>query len=150
MAVITRTGTTGKPKGVDVAHLGVCNTLSIGPSNLGITVGTKVGQVLSVSFDMGLSPRTDISRKDELTMASGAWEILGSLMNGGTLYLRNSNWEETLKQVRSRLLPFRHVFLTHLKVEVLIATPSILGRFKSAEFPNIKAIAVGGEPCPRW
>ena len=36
-----------------------------------------------------------------LTKYQGAWEMLGSLMNGGTLYLRGSDWEATLEQVGS-------------------------------------------------
>jgi hypothetical protein len=34
----------------------------------------------------------------------GAWEILACLMNGGTLYMRGSNWEATLEEV-SRSIP---------------------------------------------
>jgi non-ribosomal peptide synthetase component F len=31
----------------------------------------------------------------------------------------------------------------------VIATPSILGRYKKSEYPNITTIVVGGEPCPQ-
>lgn len=48
-------GTTGTPKGVDVTHRNATNVLCQPPSNLGITRGSKVGQVLSISFDMGKS-----------------------------------------------------------------------------------------------
>lgn len=74
-------GSTGKPKGVDVSHGNVVNALTLEPARLGISHGSKVAQVLNIAFDMA------------------AWEILGCLMNGGTLYLRESQWEETLKQV---------------------------------------------------
>ena len=30
-----------------------------------------------------------------------AWEMLGTLMNGGTLVLRTSDWAECLRQVRT-------------------------------------------------
>ena len=30
----------------------------------------------------------------------------------------------------------------------MIATPTILGRYKASDYPNIKFIAVAGEPCP--
>lgn len=36
-----------------------------------------------------------------LTNVTGAWEMLGSLVNGGTLYLRGSDWNATLEQVNS-------------------------------------------------
>lgn len=38
---------------------------------------------------------------------AGAWEMLGSLVNGGTLYLRGSDWNATLEQVGA-------VFILHL------------------------------------
>jgi len=52
-------------------------------------------------------------------------------MNGGTLHIRSNDWESCLK-----------------RVDTVIATPSVLGRFRQVDFPNIKTIAVGGEPCP--
>ncbi|KAG2415096.1 hypothetical protein HFD88_006287 [Aspergillus terreus] len=79
--LIYTSGTTGTPKGVDVTHRNATNVLCQPPSNLGITRGSKVGQVLSISFDMG------------------AWEILGSLCNGATLVLRGSDWHAALRQI---------------------------------------------------
>jgi acyl-coenzyme A synthetase/AMP-(fatty) acid ligase len=48
-----RSGTTGEPKGVDVTHKNVTNILCQPPGSLGMGSGSKVGQVLSISFDMG-------------------------------------------------------------------------------------------------
>ncbi|KAF1977974.1 acetyl-CoA synthetase-like protein [Bimuria novae-zelandiae CBS 107.79] len=111
---IYTSGSTGKPKGVDVSHSNVTNALLLEPGRLGITAGTKVGQVLSVSFDMG------------------AWEMLACLINGGTLCLRTSSWEETLHEI-----------------DVLISTPSVLAKWSRKQFPNIKTVVTGGEPCPQ-
>lgn len=111
--VIYTSGTTGKPKGVDVRHRNVTNVLLVGPAKLGIKPGKNVSQVLNISFDMA------------------AWEILGCLMNGGTLHIRNGDWKACLS-----------------RVDTVIATPSVLGKFRQADFPNITTIAVGGEPCP--
>jgi hypothetical protein len=60
-----------------------------------------------------------------------AWETLGTLMNGGTLCLRGSDWAPTLRLV-----------------DTIIATPSILSKFQKSDYPNITTIVVGGEPCP--
>jgi acyl-CoA synthetase (AMP-forming)/AMP-acid ligase II len=49
-------GTTGEPKGVDVTHQNVTNILCQPPGNLGMAPRSKVGQVLSISFDMGNYP----------------------------------------------------------------------------------------------
>ncbi|KAL3454585.1 hypothetical protein BJX65DRAFT_315732 [Aspergillus insuetus] len=79
--VIYTSGTTGEPKGVDVMHKNVTNLLCQPHGNLGMAPGSKTGQVLSISFDMG------------------AWEILGSLASGATLVLRGSDWKATLKEI---------------------------------------------------
>ncbi|KAL4885455.1 hypothetical protein BJY04DRAFT_230989 [Aspergillus karnatakaensis] len=110
--VIYTSGTTGEPKGVDVTHKNVTNILCQKPGNLAISRGSKVGQMLSISFDMG------------------AWELLASLCNGGTLVLRGSHWTAALK-----------------KIDTLICTPSVLTRFNPEDFPNIRCVATAGEPC---
>ncbi|KAF1929865.1 nonribosomal peptide synthetase 12 [Didymella exigua CBS 183.55] len=111
---IYTSGSTGTPKGVDVSHANVTNALLLEPANLGIRLGSKVGSVLSVAFDMG------------------AWEILACLMNGGTLYMRGSRWDATLRQI-----------------DTLISTPSILSKYRRADYLNIKTVVTGGEPCPQ-
>ncbi|KAJ4312153.1 hypothetical protein N0V94_007591 [Neodidymelliopsis sp. IMI 364377] len=107
-------GSTGVPKGVDVKHGTMANALLQEPGRLGITVGSNVAQVLSISFAMG------------------AWEMLGSLINGGTLYLRGSDWNATLEQI-----------------DVLICTPSILAKYEQQRYPHIKTVVVAGEACPQ-
>lgn len=47
------TGSTGTPKGVDVKHGTMTNALLLEPGRLQIAVGSKVAQVLSISFAMG-------------------------------------------------------------------------------------------------
>ncbi|KAL3426390.1 amino acid adenylation domain-containing protein [Phlyctema vagabunda] len=112
--IIYTSGSTGVPKGVDVAHVSVTNLLCNDPGKLGIRQGTNVAQLLSISFDMG------------------QWEIFGTLMNGGTLLMRTSDWASVLKRAHT-----------------IISTPSILGSLKREEYPNIKVVAVAGEPCPK-
>ncbi|KAH8652692.1 nonribosomal peptide synthetase 12 [Tricladium varicosporioides] len=112
--VIYTSGTTGSPKGVDVSHENVTNLLCNLPGSLGIQRGTNVAQLLSVSFDMG------------------QWEILGTLVNGGTLLLRTSDWDAVLK-----------------RAHVVISTPSILETLQKQEYHNIRTVALAGEPCPK-
>ncbi|KAH6988199.1 AMP-binding enzyme [Ilyonectria sp. MPI-CAGE-AT-0026] len=109
--VIYTSGTSGTPKGVDVTHQNVTNLICQSPGDLGIKPGTRVGQVLSISFDMA------------------AWEMLGCLVNGGTLILRGSNWQKALQEI-----------------DVLVCTPSILAKYTPADYPNIKLVATAGEP----
>ncbi|MEM7116640.1 MAG: amino acid adenylation domain-containing protein [Chloroflexota bacterium] len=79
--IIFTSGTTGNPNGVQVTHGNAGNILLTAPGNLGMRPGVKVGQILSIAFDMSV------------------WEILGSLGNGATLVIRGKNFMETVRQV---------------------------------------------------
>lgn len=112
--VLFTSGTTGSPNGVQVTHRNLANILLTSPGNLGITPGKRVGQILSIAFDMA------------------AWEILGCMANGGTLVIRGKSIQQTAEDV-----------------DVLIATPSILGGLDATRCGQVKTVAVAGEPCPR-
>lgn len=106
-------GSTGVPNGVSVSHANLCNILLTQPGGLGIRPGTRVSQLLNIAFDMA------------------AWEILGCLMQGGTLVIRGKNIQEAASQA-----------------EVIIATPSILATLDPRLCPRVKTVAVAGETCP--
>ena len=78
--ILFTSGTTGIPNGVQVTHKNLCNILYNAPGNLDIKPGTKVAQILNISFDMA------------------AWEILGCLGNGGTLLIRGKDINETAQK----------------------------------------------------
>ncbi|MGH3688798.1 MAG: amino acid adenylation domain-containing protein [Microbacterium sp.] len=112
-AVIFTSGTTGSPNGVQVTNGNLMNLFTNSPGNLGITPGTRVGQVLNIAFDMAM------------------WETLGTLVNGGTLVIRGSDIAATAAQV-----------------DVLIATPSIVGTLSSSRC-RARTVVVAGERCPQ-
>lgn len=78
--ILFTSGTTGKPNGVRVTHQNVCNIIMTSPGNLGVKPGMKVGQILSIAFDMS------------------AWEIWSALSFGATLIIRGSSIQETAEQ----------------------------------------------------
>lgn len=112
--VLFTSGTTGLPNGVQVTHRNLCNILQTAPGDMGMRPGLRVGQILSIAFDMA------------------AWETLGALSNGATLVIRGPSIQETAE-----------------KVDVLIATPSILASLNADRCRDVKTVAVAGEPCPR-
>lgn len=112
--VLFTSGTTGVPNGVQVTHKNLCNILQTAPGDLGMQPGLRVGQILSISFDMA------------------AWETLGALSNGATLVIRGCDIQETAS-----------------RVDVLIATPSVLASLDADACQQVKTVAVAGEPCPR-
>ena len=79
--ILFTSGTTGVPNGVQVTHANLANILLTAPGDLGMRPGLKVGQILSVAFDMA------------------AWETLGALSNGATLVIRGKSIQETAEQV---------------------------------------------------
>lgn len=79
--ILFTSGTTGDPNGVQVTHRNVCNILLTEPGNLGIQPGMRVGQILSISFDMA------------------AWEIFGALSHGATLVIRGKQFEPVVESV---------------------------------------------------
>lgn len=79
--ILFTSGTTGVPNGVQVTHGNLANILLTAPGDLGMRSGLKVGQILSIAFDMA------------------AWETLGALSNGATLVIRGKSIQETAEQV---------------------------------------------------
>ncbi|KAG6829635.1 hypothetical protein H0H92_003968 [Tricholoma furcatifolium] len=76
-----------------------------------------------------------VSQLMNISFDMAQWEILGSMANGATLCLRgktSKEWKAVMKTV-----------------DVVVATPSMLAPHKPEDYPNIKAIAVAGEPCPK-
>lgn len=112
--VLFTSGTTGAPNGVTVTHRNVCNLLLTEPGGLGIGPGQRVAQILNIAFDMA------------------AWEILGSLLGGGTLVIRGKDIAETVRTAH-----------------VVIATPTVLSGIDPDACPDVRTVAVAGEPCPR-
>ena len=79
--VLFTSGTTGPPNGVQVTHRNVANIVLTAPGDLGIEPGMRVGQILSIAFDMA------------------EWEIYGALGHGATLVIRGRDIEETVADV---------------------------------------------------
>ncbi|KAG6832066.1 hypothetical protein H0H92_005488 [Tricholoma furcatifolium] len=85
--------------------------------------------------NLAMGPGLRVSQLMNISFDMAAWEILGCLCNGSTLCLRGRTSKEWRTVMKS--------------VDVVIATPSMLVPHDPADYPNIKVVAVGGEPCPQ-
>ncbi|KAH7107851.1 acetyl-CoA synthetase-like protein [Auriculariales sp. MPI-PUGE-AT-0066] len=85
--------------------------------------------------NVGMRPGLRVAQLLNIAFDMCAWEVLGSLANGCTLCLRGKTAAEWKAVLRT--------------VDVVIATPSVLGMYDPKDYPNIKYAATAGEVCPQ-
>jgi len=85
--------------------------------------------------NVGMRPGLRVGQFLNIAFDMGAWEILGSLYNGCTLCIRGNTKKDWIALMRT--------------VDIVIATPSILACHQPEDYPSIKNVIVGGEPCPQ-
>lgn len=132
--VIYTSGTTGKPKGVDVRHSGVTNC-EWSSLNWRRVLVLTASVLLQSPGNVGMKPGMRVAQLLNVAFDMGAWELLGAMSNGCTLCLRglkSAQWRSVLKTV-----------------DIVIATPSVLAPHHPADYPTIKHVITGGEPCPQ-
>ncbi|KAF9475655.1 nonribosomal peptide synthetase 12 [Pholiota conissans] len=105
------------------------------PKGVNVTHGNATNLLCLAPGNLGMGPGLRVSQLMNISFDMAAWEILGSMSNGSTLVLRGT----TSKQ-------WRAVMKT---VDIVVATPSMLMPHKPSDYPNIKTVAVAGEPCPK-
>src|SRR5262249_2143434 len=128
--IIYTSGSTGQPKGVLVEHRGFTNVICAHIKALDIRPETRALQFVALQFD---AAQGEIFR----VLAAGAILSLApadALIPGQPLV---------------ELLRDQHIPLASIPPSVLLATQT------KEEFPDLRAIVVGGESCPpqaaaRW
>jgi nonribosomal peptide synthetase DhbF len=116
--VIYTSGSTGMPKGVIVTHAGIPGLAAASVEHFGITRGTRILQLASLSFDVAVN------------------ELAAALASGAALVLPAS--EERSGPPLANLIQSRGVTLAML-------TPAMLANLP-AHLP-LDTLIVGGEPC---
>jgi len=101
------------------------------PNGVQVTHENLCNILLLKPGNLSIEPGWKVGQILNIAFDMAAWEILGCLAHGGTLMVRGKAIEETLQEV-----------------DVIIATPSILSVIDPRSCPNIKKVAVAGEPCP--
>ncbi|MEU2172570.1 amino acid adenylation domain-containing protein, partial [Micromonospora chersina] len=118
---IYTSGSTGRPKGVVVSHEGLGNLGAFLADTLGVGPGSRMAQLISLSFDMCLC------------------EIVTALTAGATLVLPEPGplAGEVLADV-----------LRELRVTHAVISPSALAGARPEQLPELECLVVGGEACP--
>jgi D-alanine--poly(phosphoribitol) ligase subunit 1 len=88
--------------------------------------------LLTAPGNLGIRPGWRVGHLLNVAFDMAAWEILGCLSNGGTLVIRGQDIAETAE-----------------RVDVVIATPTMLSGLDVDRCGPVKVVAVAGEPCPR-
>ncbi|KDR82824.1 hypothetical protein GALMADRAFT_134375 [Galerina marginata CBS 339.88] len=128
-----------KPSDITASKHGVYVIYTSGttgvPKGVDVTHGNATNLLCLAPGNLGMRPGVRVSQLMNISFDMAAWEILGSMCNGSTLCLRgktSKEWRAVMK-----------------KVDIVIATPSMLLPHKPSDYPNIKTVAVAGEPCPK-
>ena len=79
-----------------------------------------------------IRPGDRVAQLLSISFDMAAWEILGCLSHGGTLVIRGKSIVEAA-----------------CRANILIATPSVLATIDPMACPDVRVVAVAGEPCPK-
>ncbi|PZW32709.1 amino acid adenylation domain-containing protein [Thermosporothrix hazakensis] len=120
--VIYTSGSTGLPKGVEVIHRGLLNVARELKRLFQVQTGTRILQWASLSFDASL------------------WDMMLSLLAGGTLYLPPPQMAMVGEELGRYLL--------ERQIELISLTPSALRTLPLHTLVTVHTIIVGGEACP--
>ncbi|MDM0059111.1 amino acid adenylation domain-containing protein [Variovorax fucosicus] len=102
------------------------------PNGVMVTHRNVCNIIHTAPGNLGMAPGQRVGQILNIGFDMAAWEILGCLSHGATLVMRGKDILETVS-----------------RVNVLIATPSILARLDPQACPELQTIALAGEPCPR-
>ncbi|HSK55176.1 MAG TPA: Pls/PosA family non-ribosomal peptide synthetase [Jiangellales bacterium] len=126
--ILYTSGSSGRPKGVEVAQSSVCNFITIVPRIYGVTPAHRVYQGMTISFDFSI---------EEIWPT---WAVGATLVAGPT----------DGRRVGSGLADF----LEESGITMLYCVPTVLATLDRT-IPSIRVVNVGGEACPpelveRW
>ncbi|MGY1772521.1 Pls/PosA family non-ribosomal peptide synthetase [Blastococcus sp. SYSU D00813] len=120
--VVYTSGTTGRPKGVAVAHSSICHFVRVAAELYGVRPDDRVYQGLTLAFDFSVE------------------EIWVAWATGATLVPRPPGGQLLGAEL--------HDFLTERGVTALCCVPTLLATVP-ADLPALRFLLVSGEACPQ-
>ncbi|MEH6577536.1 MAG: amino acid adenylation domain-containing protein [Amphritea sp.] len=102
------------------------------PNGVQVSHANLCNILLTAPGDMGIKPGKKVGQILNIAFDMAVWEVLGCLGNGGTLVIRGKSFQQVAE-----------------RVDILIATPSILTSIDASHCHQLQAVAVAGEPCSR-
>ncbi|MFK0250328.1 Pls/PosA family non-ribosomal peptide synthetase [Amycolatopsis azurea] len=120
--IIYTSGSSGRPKGVEVAHRSIRNFLDVVPELYDVRPDDRVYQGMTISFDFSI---------EEIWPT---WAVGATLVAGPT----------DSRRLGAELAEF----LQDTRVTVLYCVPTLLATIPH-DLPLVRSLLVGGEACPR-
>ncbi len=126
--IIYTSGSSGRPKGVEIAQSSICNFIGIVPPLYGVTPSDRVYQGMTIAFDFSIE------------------EIWPTWATGATLVAGPTDG----RRVGSGLADF----LEKHEITMIYCVPTVLATLDRT-LPLLRTVNVGGEACPselveRW
>jgi non-ribosomal peptide synthetase-like protein len=120
--IIYTSGSSGRPKGVEISQSSICNFIGIVPSLYGVEHSDRVYQGMTIAFDFSI---------EEIWPT---WAVGATLVTGPT----------DGRRVGSGLADF----LEDSEITMIYCVPTVLATLDRI-LPLIRTVNVGGEACPR-
>jgi non-ribosomal peptide synthetase-like protein len=120
--IIYTSGSSGRPKGVEITQSSICNFIGIVPSLYGVEPTERVYQGMTIAFDFSIE------------------EIWPTWAMGATLVAGPTDG----RRVGSGLADF----LEEHEITMIYCVPTVLATLDRI-LPSIRTVNVGGEACPR-
>ncbi|MFC4554915.1 Pls/PosA family non-ribosomal peptide synthetase [Georgenia faecalis] len=120
--IIYTSGSSGRPKGVEIAESSICNFINIVPPLYGVKPSDRVYQGMTIAFDFSI---------EEIWPT---WAVGATLVAGPT--------------DARRVGPGLADFLEDSAITMIYCVPTVLATLDRT-IPSIRTVNVGGEACPQ-